>query len=1013
MALETSFWGEFTSEGRLKNQWARALADPDPASSLNRLRAVQQRLREKPTAFAHLWMPFLNTFLDATRVRALTDGDLTASTEMGNALVGLASLQVRPEEIWARIVVAHDARGEERQARALLTRIYNAQSTSSEAKERCARDLARRGARGDEHLDIYVDYLQRVTRPDEETDALKLLATIFAVDFDSGTVRLRRAGEVAERLAKRRIEIAGLRTALALHSLLIEQNPAKAARDFETALQVNRNDRVALVGLLAASIRNGAYGNIAGIAQSIKHLATDAVVAGLVKLSATLHWLDSYVITGSSPADTKSLENLKGLDLKRYVGDVVDVAIGRLHLLEGNAQRAAEVLLPLVDRHPEQPSWGYYAAWAAALVGDHKGVARRFSALAKWSGRWTVACLLLDADPALAEENKVYLHLGEMSKMPGTRVYAPIIEARVALARSSPPAIVKWEVGSETGTIEEHLEALRTVLGCAIYTRDSAAMVQAIALPLFKRLPLADQVMWRGLQALLAGDQVQGRALLEEAAIKFGYRRAALVLAVHFLEQNKVSEAKQFLERAAAGRTDAKLALLRAYIDGCEGRTERAAGQFEKLVAHGEPRAHYALGNLYLERAEQARRASQSDSTRLYREQAAGAFGAALKTVKRSLPTDCEALANCATFVAHPKSPTAIVGIQRALEGLDASRRRPWLIWHAALAQIWYGKPSEVAAACEEVLALLEDVGHLEDSAAVVLTQAVARACIKAEDVGQAETLADLLGRLSKNTGLPTVKRFSRLGISATARVRYMKSVREGRARIRQQVARLATSDPGNGSLAFLSAYINLESRNLEEAVVAMRNAQPEDNFERHLCASLADLLEGHAPSLEVLPKAEQNAVPEVIQGCHLLSAARAFAAGEPDEGYKAVLVAMRKEARDTTTIVNIGRFLPSLCSQLTEREAVPPYLVEAVRKMSKASGGIAQAASVARCAAAIGELEIAYRLWEQVLAKDSPTSPLRREFVDLLCYMAVTAHRAGRHLEAVDRLRQAADQLR
>ena len=88
---------------------------------------------------------------------------------------------------------------------------------------------------------------------------------------------------------------------------------------------------------------------------------------------------------------------------------------------------------------------------------------------------------------------------------------------------------------------------------------------------------------------------MQGRTLLEEAAIKYGYQRAALALAVYFLEQNKLRQAKQFLERTAAGRTDPKIELLRAYVDACEGRLERVAEQFEKLIIRGEPRAHYAV----------------------------------------------------------------------------------------------------------------------------------------------------------------------------------------------------------------------------------------------------------------------------------------------------------------------------------------------------------------------------------------------------------------------------------
>ena len=230
------------------------------------------------------------------------------------------------------------------------------------------------------------------------------------------------------------------------------------------------------------------------------------------------------------------------------------------------------------------------------------------------------------------------------------------------------------------------------------------------------------------------------------------------------------------------------------------------------------PEHAYAVGNLYLQRAADSRSSGQADQVQFYREQAAGAFAAALKMDKRSLPADSEALARSAVFVAHPKeNAESFARIWSELERLDASRRRPWLIWNAALVQIWYGEPAGIVAACDELLTLLEDRPNLEDSTRVALAQAVARACNRAEDVGRAETLAELLNRLSENTELSGVKRFSHLGISATTRVRFAKIGKQQRNQAGQQVARLAKADPGNGSLALLLANINLESGNLRE----------------------------------------------------------------------------------------------------------------------------------------------------------------------------------------------------
>lgn len=1001
MIPKASLWGWLTSEGRLKNQWARAVEDPDPARSLNRLREVQKKLQENPREFVHLWMPFLETFLDLSRVRALTDSDLTALEQMGDALSDHPEAEIRPEEVWLRVVEVYDARGEERQARTLLTRIYNVPSTSSQVKTRCARDLARRGARGDDQLSTYVDHLKRVAEPAKETDVLNRLASICAVDFDSDKVRLRRAGEVARRLVEGKIQVPGVQTALGLHALLVEQMPSEAVKHFEAAFRAYPDDKMALVGLLAARVQKGEYSKVVGTAKRTRYSA-DLIVTGLVSLSATLRWLDSYETAGPPPASVQSLESL---GLRKYAGDTLDAAIGRLYLLEGNARRAAEVLGPLADRHPERPDWSYYAAWAAALTGDGEGVARRFAALDKWSGRWTVACLLLDTDPALAERHKVYAHLSQVPK-----AYTSIVATRLALARSTQPGQLDWKLNPRS-TLAENLEALRTVLGHALYTRDRSAMTQWIATPLFRRLSLADRIMWGGLHSLLSGDNAQGRALLEEAAVKFGYQRAALALSVHLLEQNQVSQAKQLLDRAAAGLRDTKIELLRAYIDACEGRTDAAARRLDSLVSRGNPRAHYALGNLYLHRADDAKRVGQSDRTQLYREQARGAFSTALKAGRESVPRDCDVLARCAEFVARPdRGLESWAELWHKAERLDASRRRPWLVWNAILAQLWCGNPSRAAAACGEAVALLESADGLQDSALVAVAQAVAHACTKAGDVDQTDKMVTLLGYLSASSGQEAVKRFYRLGISAAARVRYTKAGMKQRDQARKQVARLAKADPRNGSLALLLAHVNLEGLDLDGAAAAVREAQPEDHFEQRLCICFVDFLRGRTPTLEALPQPPPDAAPKVVQACNLLGAAAAFAAGTLDHGYEAVLAAMHGQSVNLMDIVDINRFLPALCVRSTRGGAVPLPLVEAVRNMSRISGDGKRAATVARCAAAIGEIEHACRLWERILATDNnPDSPLRREYTEFLCHLAVVAHNSGNPLGAAQKLQAAA----
>ena len=134
--------------------------------------------------------------------------------------------------------------------------------------------------------------------------------------------------------------------------------------------------------------------------------------------------------------------------------------------------------------------------------------------------------------------------------------------------------------------------------------------------------------------------------------------------------------------------------------------------------------------------------------------------------------------------------------------------------------------------------------------------------------------------------------------------------------------------------------------------------------FAQRLCACLADLLQNRALSLDMLPLSDRNATPEVEQAHYWLRAAAAFATDMKEQGYDAALEAMRRQISGMTTVVNTSQFLPSLCERAARGRAVPPNLVDAIRTMSKVSGNKSQALTLARCAAAIGEVTTACDLW-------------------------------------------------
>src|SRR2546428_13002283 len=189
-----------SGERRLKKLYEQASAESNPNLRLNRLREIGQILQGNPIRLANGLQHFLTLFLDDSLVLYLTKADLLVAEELGNALANSAENRLRPADIWFRVLGIYDWRREIYQACRLRVRIYYDRSATVEEKIRCARELAERGAVEDEHLNVYVDYLQRIQTPTMEVQMLNLLSRECAVDFDTDKERLKRAGTVARRL---------------------------------------------------------------------------------------------------------------------------------------------------------------------------------------------------------------------------------------------------------------------------------------------------------------------------------------------------------------------------------------------------------------------------------------------------------------------------------------------------------------------------------------------------------------------------------------------------------------------------------------------------------------------------------------------------------------------------------------------------------------------------------------------------------------------------------------------
>jgi thioredoxin-like negative regulator of GroEL len=989
---KASFLGWFTREGRLKNQWARGLGEKDFARGLNELRQVQQNLMKNPVEFGHLWIPFIETCLDPVRVGALTEQDMAALVEMGNVLSKYPAAKVHAEDVWQLVVQAHDARKDELRSRSLLVYMYKAPSTSREKKAECARGLGKRRARGDEHIDVYIDHLKQVPEPSKEFDIIKLLSEVCAVDFDTDSVRLKRACEVARHLANNNIMVENIRLALGMHALLVENAPIKAIDHFYAVVASNPRDRTAAIGLLTCLVRTGEYGKVEAMT---RNLEKDNITAGLVELGYALKWLNDLEAQGPAPCTAVSLS---GYDIGKYAGESLESTIGILYLLEGDAKRASGILSPLAVKRPDNYQWCYYAAWSMALCGDKEAIARYINDISKWEARWAIICLMMDVSTDMLENAGIRSRLGQSQG-----AYPSIVSARVALARGESPVRPEWAYEPNAGT-PISLEALRTMIGYALYSRDAAAAQKAISMPMFLRLPIADQLLWRGLYAVKFADALSGRTLLEESAVKFGYPRAALALSVYLLETGKIREAAQWLDKASSWANNTKIELIRAYIEACEDKVEIASERLEKLAAKGEPRAYYALGNLSLHRADLAGDAEQG---RMHRGKAAEAFRNALgKQDGRLLPDDCKALAMCSEFLASPESLTGPYdGLWSEVEKLDPCIRRPWLVWSAFVAQLWCGTPAGMAASGENALKLAGLMDLLGDPELAAVASAIAYACVKADDVDDADRLIMLLEYLSSGNKKTIAEPYYRSGVAALAHKGTLDpdvSVQK----LRQKISLLAYADPGNASLALLLARMNIQDKKLEESVTALRNAMPESAFEQRICASIADLLKGNAALEPPQPPAEAG--PEIAQACHLLQAASAFCAGDPAKGYKSILDAMKLPAGNLAKVIEISRVLPALCMQSARDPAPPRLLIDTIREIAARDANGSPDGVIARCAAAMGEADTACRLWDRELSRH-PDSRSGGDYAEFLCYLAIMARNSGKHNESIEKLRLAA----
>ncbi|WP_406316983.1 hypothetical protein [Streptomyces sp. NBC_00118] len=1050
--------------GRLENAWASALADADPRAGLVSLRAVLAGIEEYQDRTADLWPSFQQSFLGPRFLPLVEAADLDRLAQVGERMA--AEGRIGLHQSWvplADAAVARSGAGDRDFAVSLYTRLYRSAFVHEESRSIAATALARLGADQDDQLAIYVDIFRRYATVPPEVH--QMTGRLLGAGFDDETGRVERAFALATHLSAAGLRLAGLDRTLGLGALLLHRETADAADHFTRACGADPTDGEALRGLIAARLHSGAYAEALTAVRGREAVLTPRG-AELTDLCRMLEWLE--LDPGSDgPPGPATAAPLTAVRLAT-IGDGGDsrpwgrYAQGRAQLLEGNADLAAKNLVVVADAFPDRSDLGYHAAWAQLLCGEHEAAGRRCRALLADGDAhaWPLGCLLADADPGRRATDE------ERTVMKGAaHAFTAVVTARLRLAEGQEPGVeLAWDpLGAEGATVPELLEALRTLLGVEVTGGRRNAVGHLTALSLFGRLPLPEQLLWRALSAL-PEDRDRARSLLEQAGGQ-GLDRATLVLAVTELTAGNPDRAADLLD----GVRGPKAELVRARAELALGRTVDAVRRLDRLPT---PRARYESGALALREAAALWAGGEADRAVQRAGWAAARLIDAQVTGPGALPpvpADAGRLARAARLLAERAA--------RPADGTGAApwrivRHHSRTAWLLGLGQL-LAEPREAEPVLVE--ALVAWVGEADgptaadvgDARAVeVLALALGRACLLGEDPAVQDELAGALEVLAAAWPLPVVAREARRAASLAGR----HDERAKDAGADEDAGADAPADVRDDPLLALPlAAAALKAGDRADAVRLLRavgdgpdegaevvgqgggaegpkggvqgggaegpeNDVPDEGAEgadgaggtgearraaAQVVAFVAQALEGEPPA--ELPSVGGNpALPApllVVQAAGHLPAQRAKAA-------EALTLALRDH--DLTGLVDVAATLPALCARVARarrRDGRAQALAEVVRRLAdrltedspEADGLVPfDAVTLARCAAAVGDHEVADRLWRHALNADTDAGAdtAAAEYGKYLCHRAVAAKADGDPARALELLGRAAGHL-
>ncbi|MFL6114252.1 MAG: hypothetical protein ACJ786_23265 [Catenulispora sp.] len=615
-----SFGHAFSRLGRLENAWAGALAQPDASRALSRLRKLYPRFERRGPAAAGLWLPFQDSVLDARFAPLLEESDFDSLRRVGESIAAAGAVAI--DRTWSPLIQVSLGRGtaaDHERSHALLTALYGSPLAADDVRLPAAATLARLGAAGADQLMVYADVTARLPHPPAEV--AELVERILRVGFDDDHPRLQTAYPLAAALAGR-VPRADAAFACGLTELLVLRRPEAAAPYFEAALGLTAAGDVlaaeALRGLLSAHLHAREFTRALSAAWRVASLSPRC--ADLVAVCRTLAWFDAprTLVEPEAPADARPVPSARLAEVGPGpdVGPWRDYALGRSHLLDGDAQRARRLLEPLPAAGLADPDLRYHLAWAHLLCQNPEGIRAQYRALAGQAGSWAISCLLLDAEPDQALPVPAALVPGHLTKTAAAR-WALIAPGGI------PELLDRRGLGMGSSTQSDLIEAMRTALGAAAAHDHLGELSSLIRQPLFARLPMAEQLLWSAL-AIRPADPDRSRQILHRALAQ-GRDRAALLLAVDALDDGRAQEVAGLLRTVRGPKAE----LLRAWAQADTGAARDAEERFEMLSARGVPQADHALGLLALRAAAGSWACGRTAEARAHAERATRSLSAA------------------------------------------------------------------------------------------------------------------------------------------------------------------------------------------------------------------------------------------------------------------------------------------------------------------------------------------------------------------------------------------------